>query len=76
MKKIYIKPLSTCVVLNISDNIMDDALMLTGSQRTSVDDPEGGDQTEEYIVSGGNTGSSLPWGGNAKQHSAWDTWDD
>ena len=70
MKKIYIKPLSTCVVMNM------DTLMLTGSQRTSTDDPDGGDKTEEQIGSGGNTSSLPAWGGHAKQHSAWDTWDD
>lgn len=75
MKKIYIKPLSTCVVLNTSDSIMDN-LMLTGSQRTSTDDPDGGNKTEEQIGSGGNTSSLPAWGGHAKQHSAWNTWDD
>ncbi len=70
MKKIYIKPLSTCVVLNM------DTLMLTASQRTSPDDPDGGNKTEEQIGSGGNTSSLPKWGGHAKQHSAWDTWDD
>ncbi len=77
MKKIYIKPLATCVTLNMSGSIME-APMLSGSQSTAPDDPDGGNKHEEYLPSGGNTGDggSLPWGGNAKQHSAWDTWDD
>lgn len=71
MKKIYIKPLAENVTLNVSGSIM-----LSASQRTSIDDPNGADKTEETIGEGGTTGGSIPWGAHAKQYSAWDTWDD
>ncbi len=71
MKKIYIKPLATSVKLNVSGSIM-----LSASQRTSIDDPNNPNKKEETIGAGGTTGGSIPWGAHAKQYSAWDTWDD
>lgn len=72
MKKLYITPESSIVSLNVANTIM--APMLQASQDTAYDDPEGADQHESTITYGGNA-SDLEWGGHAKQHEAWDSWD-
>lgn len=81
MKKLYIKPLSTIVVLNVTGSILEGDV--NGASVTNKEDDPNGSGTDSHIVTAGNTGgtgtsqsSALPWGGHAKENSAWDSWDD